>query len=40
MDFEKIIGNTTYLVKSHFNSNSNEDILRKVQRMVVNDNCK
>ena len=39
-DFKKIIGNTTYVVKSHFNSNSNEDILRKVQRMVGNDNCK
>ena len=39
MDFERTIGNTTYVVKSHFNSNKNEDILHKVQRMVVNDNC-
>ena len=39
LDFEKTIGNTTFMVKSHFNSNSNEDILHKVQRMVANDNC-
>ena len=39
LDFEKTIGNTTYIVNSHFDDNSSVDILRKVERMVVSDNC-
>jgi hypothetical protein len=38
LDFEKTIGNTSYVVKSHFNKNSNEDMVHKIRRMILSDN--
>jgi len=37
LDFTKTISNTTYVVKSHFNPNINESILRTVLRLMDND---
>jgi len=37
LDFTKTIGGTTYVVKSHFNPNANESILRTVLRLMDND---
>ena len=34
LDFEEAIGGTTYVVKSFFDDNSDEDILRKVMRLM------
>jgi len=34
LDFSKIVGNTTYTVKSHFNSNANESLLGIVLRWL------
>ncbi|MCL2856726.1 MAG: transposon-encoded TnpW family protein [Oscillospiraceae bacterium] len=34
LDFTKIIGGTTYTVKSHFNPNANESMLRIILRWL------
>jgi len=34
LDFCRTIGNTTYTVKSHFNTNANETLLRIVLRWL------
>ena len=34
LDFEETIGGTTYIVKSFFDDNSNEDMLRKIIRLM------
>jgi len=36
IDFEEKIGNTTYVVKSFFDDNSNEDIMKKIVRLMNN----
>ena len=35
LDFSKTIGNTTYVVKSHFNKNAEECILKKMCRIIL-----
>ena len=37
LDFEKTIGGTTYTVKSHFNPNASESMLRIVLRWLDSD---
>lgn len=37
IDFEKTIGNTTYVVTSKFNQNASEDIINKVRRVILNE---
>ena len=41
IDFEEKIGNTNYVVKSFFDDNSNEDIMKKIVRLMNNSkvNC-
>ena len=34
IDFEEKIGNTTYVVKSFFDDNNNEDIMKKIVRLM------
>ena len=34
LDFSKTIGGTTYVVKSHFNPQANESLLRIILRMM------
>ena len=34
LDFEETIGNTTYIVKSFFDDNSDEDVLCKIMRLM------
>ena len=36
LDFSKTIGNTTYVVKSHFNKSSNECALGIIMRWIEN----
>ena len=35
--FREKIGNTTYLVRVHFNSDSKETLQQKLERMLVNE---
>ena len=35
LDFEKTIGNTTYIVTSHFNLSATEDMVQKLERMML-----
>ena len=37
LDFEKTIGNTTYIVTSHFNLSASEDMVQKIERMLRED---
>jgi len=37
LDFIKTIGNTTYIVTSRFNPNASEDMMRKVRRMILDN---
>ena len=37
LDFSKTIGNTTYVVKSHFNKNAGECLVGIVLRWIDND---
>ena len=37
LDFEKTIGNTTYIVTSHFNRSASEDMVQKIERMMLDD---
>jgi len=37
LDFSKTIGNTTYVVRSHFNKGGNECILGIIMRWIEND---
>jgi len=34
LDFSKTVGNTTYVVKSHFNKNANESLLLIISRLL------